>query len=264
MSACWPLQMPPTPKAVLVSLADNANDHGECWPSISTISERTCFSERAVQNAIHWLEDHNLILADRTDGRHTRYAIVPDRFQPPQEMHPRRRCTPAGDSETPAPRAPHPRTSCTPPPQEVPSNRKEPSKNRKSNQKKKHLELSFACWPSEPNAEVLGDWLAVRKKKRADVSETVIQAMGKQLHLAATMGWTVDECLTECVLRNWQALKAEWLQPKNGKPHEAHQGNRKLSAVEQVEQAIRERRAKSNGEDPVALIGYGRTLDAHG
>ena len=40
MRSCWPLQMPPTPKAVLISLADNASDEGECWPSIPTICER--------------------------------------------------------------------------------------------------------------------------------------------------------------------------------------------------------------------------------
>lgn len=42
MSACWPLQgMTATKKAVLISLADNANDDGVCWPSISTIGVRS-------------------------------------------------------------------------------------------------------------------------------------------------------------------------------------------------------------------------------
>lgn len=78
MAACWPIQCPPTPKAVLISLADNANDHGYCWPSIATICERTCFSKRAVIDAIQWLEEHGLLEADRTNGRHTKYQIVPN------------------------------------------------------------------------------------------------------------------------------------------------------------------------------------------
>jgi len=78
MTACWPLQMPPTPKAVLISLADNANDHGECWPSISTICERTCFGKTAVIEAIRWLEADGVLVADRSNGRHTRYTIVPN------------------------------------------------------------------------------------------------------------------------------------------------------------------------------------------
>lgn len=77
MSACWGLQMPPTPKAVLISLADNANDHGECWPSISTICQRTCLGKTAVIEAIKWLEAAGLLLADRSNGRHTRYLITP-------------------------------------------------------------------------------------------------------------------------------------------------------------------------------------------
>ncbi|MBO9766490.1 MULTISPECIES: helix-turn-helix domain-containing protein [Xanthomonas] len=80
MSQCWPMQMPPTPKAVLISLADNANDQGHCWPSIPTIAERTCFSERAVQSAIRWLEGNGVLTTDRSNGRHTRYWLTPGSF----------------------------------------------------------------------------------------------------------------------------------------------------------------------------------------
>jgi hypothetical protein len=84
MAACWPLQMPPTPKAVLIALADNATDHGACWPSIATISARTCFGKTAVIEAIQWLEAHGFLTADRSNGRHTRYQIIPtlDLFDP--------------------------------------------------------------------------------------------------------------------------------------------------------------------------------------
>jgi hypothetical protein len=94
---------------------------------------------------------------------------------------------------------------------------REPSVTVKSNQKKAHAPLvnfDLSSWPSDPDPKLLAGWLAVRRKKRAEVTDIVLGAMGKQLHLAAAIGWTVDECMTECVLRNWQALKAEWLQPK--------------------------------------------------
>lgn len=78
MALCWPLQMPPTAKAVLISLADNANDSGYCWPSIETICERTCFSRRAVIDAIHWLEAEKYVTADRSNGRKTAYWVTPD------------------------------------------------------------------------------------------------------------------------------------------------------------------------------------------
>jgi hypothetical protein len=43
----------PTGKAVLVALADNANDEGHCWPSVGTLVEKTELSPRAV---IGWTE----------------------------------------------------------------------------------------------------------------------------------------------------------------------------------------------------------------
>lgn len=76
-AACYPLQMPPTAKSVLISMADNANDHGVCWPSISTICMRTCFGKTAVIEAIQWLESAGYLVADRANGRHTKYQIIP-------------------------------------------------------------------------------------------------------------------------------------------------------------------------------------------
>lgn len=39
-------------KHVLISLADQANDDGVCWPSIATIAQRTMLQPRSVQRAI--------------------------------------------------------------------------------------------------------------------------------------------------------------------------------------------------------------------
>ena len=78
MSACWPIQIPPTPKSILIALADNANDQGVCWPAIETISMRTCFSKTAVIEAIKWLEAHGLVAADRSNGRKTTYQVIPN------------------------------------------------------------------------------------------------------------------------------------------------------------------------------------------
>ena len=52
MASCWQLQgMSASQKAVLISLADQANDDGVCWPAVGTIAARTCLSERAVREA---------------------------------------------------------------------------------------------------------------------------------------------------------------------------------------------------------------------
>ncbi|MBH9359340.1 helix-turn-helix domain-containing protein [Pseudomonas aeruginosa] len=109
MSACWPLQgLTPAQKAVLISLADNANDEGVCWPSVAKIAERTCLSERAVQQAIKVLNECRALSIEARQGRSTMFTVTPAAFAPPQKVHPRRNCTPAGSAPTPADAAPQP------------------------------------------------------------------------------------------------------------------------------------------------------------
>lgn len=229
MSQCWPLQMPPTPKAVLISLADNANDQGACWPSISTIAQRTCFSERAIQGAIKWLEEHGALKADRTNGRHTTYVVCPDNYrEPAQELrglvavNPRSKCTPAPDAPpqemqgTPAGDAPPPRSSCGGPPQEVPSNRKEPSKEPSVN---RQIVLTVPEPKFEPMKELLAlgvneqhakDWLAIRKAKRAPLTLTALEGIQAE---ATKARLPLPEAIKIACESGWQGFKAEWLKP---------------------------------------------------
>ncbi|MDV6848164.1 helix-turn-helix domain-containing protein, partial [Pseudomonas aeruginosa] len=103
MSACWPLQgMSPAQKAVLISLADQANDQGVCWPAVDSIATRCCLSKRAVQQAIKWLRSVGIVSVEERQGRSTMYSVTPAAYAPPQEMHPSSKCTRAGNAPTPA------------------------------------------------------------------------------------------------------------------------------------------------------------------
>lgn len=109
MSACWPLQgMSGPQKAVLISLADNANDEGVCWPSVARIAQRTCLSERTVQTAIKWLTQVGLLEIRERMGRSTVYTLTPAYYAPPQEAHPAAAAPspPQLTTETPAAAAP--------------------------------------------------------------------------------------------------------------------------------------------------------------
>ncbi|WP_121382943.1 helix-turn-helix domain-containing protein [Pseudomonas aeruginosa] len=107
MSACWPLQgMSPAQKAVLISLADQANDQGVCWPAVDSIAMRCCLSKRAVQQAIKWLRGAGIVSVEERQGRSTMYSVTPAAYAPPQEMHPSSKCTPAANAPTPADAAP--------------------------------------------------------------------------------------------------------------------------------------------------------------
>lgn len=75
MSVCWPLRLPAVAKSVLIALADNANDQGVAWPSIATICVRTCYSERAVRNAIRTLEGLGLLRVRQSGRMSSVYTI---------------------------------------------------------------------------------------------------------------------------------------------------------------------------------------------
>ena len=83
MALCWPLSgLSILQKAVLISLADQANDQSICWPSVGTICERVCASERAVRRAINELSELNLIIRREQLGKPTYYTITPARYAP--------------------------------------------------------------------------------------------------------------------------------------------------------------------------------------
>lgn len=92
MSACWPLQgMTATQKSVLISLADQANDCGVCWPSVGSIAKRTCLSSRAVQDAIAWLESAGIVQRDFRVNSSTSYTVTPSDYAPEKAASPRKR-----------------------------------------------------------------------------------------------------------------------------------------------------------------------------
>ncbi|MFN4114954.1 MAG: helix-turn-helix domain-containing protein [Inhella sp.] len=130
MDMVWPLRLDPSSKAVLVSLADQANDAGVCWPSVGSIAERTCLAERTVQAAVKRLEDMGLLevrvqgaprwgdkrllsnlyllkirefVAHQQAQEEAKNAPTPAAAAPPQQLHPRSSCT-----VTPAAAAPKP------------------------------------------------------------------------------------------------------------------------------------------------------------
>ena len=101
-----------TRKFVLLSLCDQANDDGLCYPSLKTIAERCALSERAVYKVLADLESFGLVRRESEPGKTTRYHIqpealerasdhcttfTPERRSPLNDVHP----TPERDSGAP-------------------------------------------------------------------------------------------------------------------------------------------------------------------
>ena len=115
MSKCWPIGgMTPSQKAVLISLSDNANDDGVCWPSISTIAKRTCLTERGVQLAIKWLVQSKILSKAERYGRSTVFTITPELYSPRTVFTPELSSPPPPNSVHPTPELSSPRTVIEP------------------------------------------------------------------------------------------------------------------------------------------------------
>lgn len=138
MALCWPLQMRPPAKAVLVSLADMANDEGYCWPTIDKLCERTCYGRTAVIEAIAWLESRGAVRASRSNGRKTTYWVEPGKFSAQADDAAQAVDNPPNQSatRTGTPRGPVRHADPTSPPRGlnqsatrtlIPKNRQEPS-----------------------------------------------------------------------------------------------------------------------------------------
>ncbi len=97
---------------------------------------------------------------------------------------------------------------------EAPPNQEPRTKNqepRTKDQKKVSQKLDYSSWPNMPEDQVLKDWKAMRTSMKAKVTQTVINTFAKEFIKAEPSGFSVDDCLTECVSRGWRGFKAEWL-----------------------------------------------------
>ncbi len=207
MSLCWPLQMPPTPKAVLISLADNANDHGVAWPSLAKICERTCFGKTAVIAAIRWLEDEKLIVADRSNGRHTSYTVDLDAVN----LFASRTGTPAEPVRLPDSNLSASRTnlsaSRTKPVREADTNRQEPSRTVKSNRHSAAVAEAMKLLPDLPT-DLVSDFVVIRKAKKSPLTATAVAGLQRE---AGKVGLSLEHAVRLCCERGWAGLRADWL-----------------------------------------------------
>lgn len=75
----------------------------------------------------------------------------------------------------------------------------------------KKIELDYSQWPNMPSEQTMTDWIAMRKRLKAPISQTVINRFSIELKKAKTYGYSVDQCLAECVTRGWRGFETQWL-----------------------------------------------------
>jgi DNA-binding transcriptional regulator YhcF (GntR family) len=217
MTLAWKMDMATHAKMVLLALCDNANDQGECYPSVSMLAEKCSMAERSVQKHISDMESAGIVARGYRNGRSTLYQINPRKLCTPapnaplHQMHP----TPATGAPTP-PQLVHP-TPATGAPITIIEPSIEPSSKHKRRAKPASDDF---CVESALLAEgvlpqTAKDWLAFRKTKRAAVSKTVVETFVRE---AAKAGMTLEAVLSLCPMRGWTGFEADWVlrSPRGG------------------------------------------------
>ncbi|EKN4181127.1 hypothetical protein [Yersinia ruckeri] len=98
----------------------------------------------------------------------------------------------------------------------------------------KNSAIDFSAFPMAVSSEIWDDYLKHRKAKRAPMTQTVVNMLGKELSKAAAAGWSVDDALSEAMAAGWQGLKFEWLQNRS-RPQNQCAGNTSMSRQEALE-----------------------------
>jgi uncharacterized protein YdaU (DUF1376 family) len=68
--------------------------------------------------------------------------------------------------------------------------------------------------PEGVSDSVWQEFKSLRKAKKAPITQRAIDALTNEANKA---GWTLEKALEECVVRGWQAFKADWV-AKKGNP----------------------------------------------
>ena len=246
MGRCWPLQMPPTPKAVLISLADNANDHGFCWPSLTKIAERTCFGRTAVIDAIKWLEASGALKADRSDRYRTTYVVTPDDFTAPALVRQDNKSATRtslddgglvrlADNEV---------REMDDEVRQADTNRQEPSITVKKSKRQKAPAPDIAITlPSWLPAELWETWVEDRKERRQAMTQRAAELAIESLTKLRDRGWTPKEVIDNAIELGWRGLYAPKF-PPNGGNHANRQSSSAGGVGDAVQRAIDERQAR--------------------
>lgn len=214
---CRRLQFTPAQKSVLMCLADRADDAGVAWPSIPGICEWTCLSRTAAIQAIKWLESSKYVKVEREVGRNNRVTINLAMVEAEDQC-----ATRTGTADVPV-RQTHPHqcaTRTTPVRQthptraaDAPDTSEDINKTSKKTRASKPRDLmsEFQELLQGVDVQVLNDWQALRKQKRAPITETVLRDIGRQ---AGSAGMTMNDALTMACARGWQGFRADWVTGK--------------------------------------------------
>lgn len=217
LRAIRPIKVSAPQKVLLWALADQANAAGEAWPSIASLVEATCLSERTVQVAIAALREAGHLSTEQGGGRYktTTYKLnLPS--ETPQEVLGKSAQTPqlsrGNEGETPQLSVETPQ-ELRETPQELHPNPQEPKKERKEEKKEDGRAVTLALdIPSWLPADVWADWVAHRKHIRKPMSAKAAEYTIRSIEKLRRQGHDPRALIELAIMSGWQGIYA----PKGG------------------------------------------------
>lgn len=189
-----------TDKLVLLALADNANDEGECYPSLTNVAKRCEISKRTAIRSIHSLVQKGHVTQNARPGRNSTYLVHPtgDNVTPVTTSHQCQRVTsdnqsPTGDNVTPLPLPLKPSPS---------ENRHKPSKGKRAKGSNPET-VPDEPPPSNLQPETWHRWVEYRKQIRKPIHPA--SWSGAQRKLAA-FGPDQAAVVEQSIANGWQGL----------------------------------------------------------
>lgn len=227
-----------------ISLLGRRNqDTAQCDPSLATIcADAGVKDERTVVKAIEALVQFGHVQVVKARGQRNRYVLVnrevPASDVPTLEVPTSNVPTfDAPTSEVPTSNATRVPTSDvgTPPTSDV--GRRNQIRNQiRNNKRATKVALNFYG----VSEQIVEDWKANRKAKRAVISQSVIDGLKKKADEARRLGhpeWDLEAIMREQVARAWQGFELSWVLKKDEKP--------KLPPLELTPEAKARRRAEA-------------------
>lgn len=227
-----------------ISLLGRRNqDTAQCDPSLATIcADAGVKDERTVVKAIEALVQFGHVQVVKARGQRNRYVLVnrevPASDVPTLEVPASKVPTfDAPTSEVPTSNAARVPTSDvgTPPTSDV--GRRNQIRNQiRNNKRATKVALNFYG----VSEQIVEDWKANRKAKRAVISQSVIDGLKKKADEARRLGhpeWNLEAIMREQVARAWQGFELSWVLKEDKQP--------KLPPLELTPEAKARRRAEA-------------------
>lgn len=197
MTLAWKSDFSSGQKMVLLALCDNANDQGECYPSISMLAEKCSIGRSSVFEHMAELEKTGAVTKQCRAGRSTIYKIDPSRFQTSPDSEPVQKLdtTRPESGRTPV------QISDVTRPDFRPITINEPSIEPK---KKKEPASQAFILPDWINKKHWDAWHSCKKRKGASIEQ-------KQLAIEKLEGWRLEgvdyaAALENAAVGGWQGL----------------------------------------------------------